>query len=75
MYAEARRALRGSGLPQSAPSVAVLAGTAAWFHDYDAAVTSCIERRALREGRLIHDRRITASYRPLVYLATWLVIM
>ncbi|KAL5199727.1 hypothetical protein ABZP36_020930 [Zizania latifolia] len=71
----ARRALHGFVFPRSAASGMALPGTAARFHDYDAAVTSCIERRALREGRQVHARMIKARYRPPVYLATRLVIM
>jgi pentatricopeptide repeat protein len=51
------------------------AGADARFHDYDAVVTACVERRALREGRQVHARMVTARYRPPVYLATRLVIM
>lgn len=50
-------------------------GGAARFHDYDAAVTACVERRALREGQQVHARMVAAGYRPALYLATRLVIM
>ncbi|WVZ79403.1 hypothetical protein U9M48_026983 [Paspalum notatum var. saurae] len=61
---------------RSSSAVAALpAGGAARFHDYDAAVTECVERRALREGRQVHARMVAAGYRPAVYLATRLVIM
>ncbi|RLM56281.1 putative pentatricopeptide repeat-containing protein [Panicum miliaceum] len=61
---------------RSASAVAALpAAGAARFHDYDAAVTECIERRALRVGRQVRARMVAAGYRPALYLATRLVIM
>nr|CAB3470865.1 unnamed protein product [Digitaria exilis] len=61
---------------RSASAVAALpAAGAALFHDYDAAITECVERRALREGRKVHARMVAAGYRPAVYLATRLLIM
>ncbi|XP_066377764.1 putative pentatricopeptide repeat-containing protein At3g13770, mitochondrial [Miscanthus floridulus] len=61
---------------RSASAVAALPGAgAARFHDYDAAITECVERRALREGRQVHARMVAAGYRPALYLATRLVIM
>jgi pentatricopeptide repeat protein len=51
------------------------AGGAARFHDYDAAVTACVERRALWEGRQVHARMVASGYRPALYLATRLLIM
>ena len=61
---------------RSSSAVAALpAPGAARFHDYDAAVTECIERRALRVGRPVHARMVAAGYRPALYLATRLVIM
>ena len=61
---------------RSSSAVAALpAAGAARFHDYDAAVTECIERRALRVGRPVHARMVAAGYRPALYLATRLVIM
>jgi pentatricopeptide repeat protein len=57
---------------RSASAVAALPGAgAARFHDYDAAITECVERRALREGRQVHARMVAAGYRP----APRLVIM
>ncbi|CAN6194355.1 unnamed protein product [Urochloa humidicola] len=61
---------------RSASAVAALpAAGAARFHDFDAAVTECVERRALRAGRQVHARMVAAGYRPALYLATRLVIM
>lgn len=61
---------------RSASAVAALPGAgAARFHDYDAAITECVGRRALLEGRQVHARMVTAGYRPALYLATRLVIM
>ncbi|GJN38823.1 hypothetical protein PR202_gb27899 [Eleusine coracana subsp. coracana] len=61
---------------RAASGLATLPGAgAARFHDYDAAVTACVERRALREGRQVHARMVAAGYRPALYLATRLVIM
>jgi pentatricopeptide repeat protein len=59
----------------AATSGLAVPGADARFHDYDAAVTSCVERRALREGRQVHAHMVIARYRPPVYLATRLVIM
>jgi pentatricopeptide repeat protein len=50
-------------------------GGAARFHDYDAAVTACVERRALWEGRQVHARIVASGYRPALYLATRLLVM
>ncbi|EAZ01660.1 hypothetical protein OsI_23695 [Oryza sativa Indica Group] len=52
-----------------------LPGASARFHEYEAAITACIERRALWEGRKVHARMITARYRPAVFLGTRLVTM
>ncbi|GJM97980.1 hypothetical protein PR202_ga14950 [Eleusine coracana subsp. coracana] len=61
---------------RAASGLATLPGAgAARFHDYDAAVTACVERRVLREGRQVHARMVAAGYRPALYLATRLVIM
>lgn len=61
---------------RAASAVAALPSAgAARFHDYDAAVTECVERRALREGRQVHARMVAAGYRPALYLATRLVIL
>uniref|UniRef100_J3MFT6 DYW domain-containing protein n=1 Tax=Oryza brachyantha TaxID=4533 RepID=J3MFT6_ORYBR len=61
--------------PLRAASGLALLGAGARFHDYDAAITACIERKALREGQQVHACMITARYRPQVYLATRLVTM
>ncbi|XP_006656246.2 putative pentatricopeptide repeat-containing protein At3g13770, mitochondrial [Oryza brachyantha] len=61
--------------PLRAASGLGLLGAGARFHDYDAAITACVERKALREGQQVHARMITARYRPQVYLATRLVTM
>uniref|UniRef100_A0A0E0ABV0 DYW domain-containing protein n=1 Tax=Oryza glumipatula TaxID=40148 RepID=A0A0E0ABV0_9ORYZ len=61
--------------PLRAASGMALPGASARFHEYEAAITACIERRALREGRQVHALMITARYRPAVFLGTRLVTM
>lgn len=61
--------------PLRAASGMALPGASARFHEYEAAITACIERRALWEGRQVHARMITARYRPAVFLGTRLVTM
>nr|CAD1831260.1 unnamed protein product [Ananas comosus var. bracteatus] len=52
-----------------------LRGAEAKFHDYDAAITACVERRLLRHGQRAHAHMIKARYRPSAYLATRLAIL
>ncbi|OAY74195.1 putative pentatricopeptide repeat-containing protein, mitochondrial, partial [Ananas comosus] len=52
-----------------------LRGAEAKFHDYDAAITACVERRSLRHGQRAHAHMIKARYRPSAYLATRLAIL
>ncbi|KAF0914192.1 hypothetical protein E2562_027608 [Oryza meyeriana var. granulata] len=76
LEAAARRLARqGFVAPLRAASGMAPQGASARFHDYDAAITACVERRALREGRQVHARMITARHRPPVFLATRMVTM
>ncbi|KAL6603830.1 hypothetical protein ACP70R_044191 [Stipagrostis hirtigluma subsp. patula] len=79
LAARGLRRLAAAACPARRPvsGIAALpeAGAAARFLDYDAAVTECVERRALRAGRQVHARMVAAGYRPALYLATRLVIM
>ncbi|CAM0910019.1 unnamed protein product [Alopecurus aequalis] len=70
-----RRDMCGAVARRAAASGLAVPGAEARFHDYDAAVTDCVERRALREGRQVHAHMVKARYRPPVYLGTRLVIM
>lgn len=72
----ARRDMCGAAARRTtASSLLAVAGAGAGFHDYDAAITACVERRALKQGRQVHAHMVTSRYRPPVYLATRLVIM
>ncbi|KAF7103147.1 hypothetical protein CFC21_104175 [Triticum aestivum] len=72
----ARRDMCGAAARRTTASgLVAVAGGGASFHDYDAAITACVERRALKQGRQVHAHMVTARYRPPVYLATRLVIM
>ena len=71
----ARLHMCGAAARRATASGLTVPGAEARFHDYDAAVTACVERRALREGRQVHAHMVKARYRPPVYLGTRLVIM
>ncbi|KAI0502355.1 hypothetical protein KFK09_017303 [Dendrobium nobile] len=50
-------------------------GTDVRFRGYDALITECVNRKALREGQLVHSHMIKTHYRAPVYLDTRLLIM
>ncbi|OWM67202.1 hypothetical protein CDL15_Pgr000654 [Punica granatum] len=43
------------------------------FEDYQAILTACVDRRAVREGQRVHSHMIKTCYAPPVYLRTKLI--
>ncbi|CAF2101622.1 putative pentatricopeptide repeat-containing protein At3g13770, mitochondrial [Brassica napus] len=45
------------------------------FHDYDALLNTCVNKRALREGQRVHAHMIKTLYFPSTYLQNRLLIL
>lgn len=45
------------------------------FEGYDSILTECVNRKALREGQIVHAHMIKTQYLPPVYLRTRLVVL
>ena len=45
------------------------------FEGYDAILNECVNRKAIREGQIVHAHMIKTQYLPPVYLRTRLVVL